>query len=71
MLHKGLARGWRGPLSRRRSGGEQVVPDGGLGATCFGSVPEPERTALGAFLVAHRPGIRGPLGESSDCDGAE
>lgn len=71
MLHKGLVRGWRGPLSRRRTGGEQVVPDGGPAVTCFGSVPEPERMALDAFLVAHPSGIQGTLGESSDCDVAE
>jgi hypothetical protein len=71
MLHTRLTRRWRGPASRRRTGGGRVVPEGALASTCFGSVPEPERDALNAFLAASRCGIQGTLGESSDRAAAE
>ncbi len=63
-------KGWRGPISCRRAGGEEVGPDGGFGATCFGSVPEPERMALNAFLTAARSSIEAPPGESYNRDAA-
>jgi len=54
LAHKRWTGRWRGPVACRRVGAEQAVPDGGLGATCFGSLPEPARMALDAFLTAAR-----------------